>query len=352
MVPRAAGGIAVRLDYLEHALRDNGRLELRHQIGERWVSGIFDEVHALRATVASLAKLGNLFTTINAPLPMKASNDMDARALRDADIGWHTRLAFDFDPVRGCGQPSTDAEVALAIVERNRLVQALRSMGWPMPATAMSGNGAHALFRCKLPVSAGTADMLRTIYTGMRSEFSTEQVLFDPTVRNPARIWRLYGTENRKGSPTPERRHRRAQVLIPDRWDPVAPLLLERLANAYARRAPARVAHAPRDPAPRPAGRGNYRTLDVRGWFAAHGAYRRELGADKHAVLCPWVHEHSNEPGPLDTSTVVWDATAASWPSFHCSHAHCAGRTIRDVMSRWRDADAYCGAVWSRESAL
>ena len=344
----------MRLDYPEHALRDCGRIELRHQVGERWVSGIFDDVQALRTAVVSLSKLGNLYTTINAPKPMRATNDMTARALRDADMGWHMRLVFDFDPVRGAGQASTDDELALAVAERNRLVRALRAMGWPMPATAVSGNGAHALFRCRLPVSPTTTEMLRTLYTGMRTEFSTEQVLFDPTVRNPARIWRLYGTINRKGTATPERPHRQAQVLIPDRWDAVAPQLIERLANAYARRpataAPA-VPSATRAPAARPEGRGDYRTLDVRAWFAAHGAHRRVLGAGKHAVVCPWTHEHSTEPGPLDTSTVVWEADPGLWPSFHCSHAHCAGRGIRDVMQRWGDADAYCAAEWRREAA-
>lgn len=340
----------MRLDYLEHALRDNGRVELRHQIGERWVSGIFDQVHALRSTVAGLSKLGNLFTTINAPKLLPATNDMTGRALRDADMVLHTRLVFDFDPVRGTGQPSTDYELALAIAQRNRLVQALRSMGWPMPATAVSGNGAHALFRCRLKVSKETADMLRTLYTGLRDEFSTEQVLFDPTVRNAARIWRLYGTINRKGGPTPERPHRQAHVLIPDRWDPVAPQLVEALANAYARRMP-KMEPARHGARQAPNGRGDFSTLDARAWFAARGAYKRELGGDKHAVLCPWVFEHSNESGPMDTSTVIWNAEPGLWPTFHCSHQHCAGRSIRDVMARWGDADAYCARAWNRGTA-
>lgn len=343
----------MRLDYIEHALRDCGRIELRHQIGERWVSGIFDNAHALRAVVASLGQLGNVYTTINAPRLMPATNDMTGRALRDTDMVFHTRLVFDFDPVRGTGEPSTDHELALAVDERNRLVQALRSMAWPMPATAVSGNGAHALFRCRLPVAPETAEMLRALYAGMRTEFSTEQVLFDPTVRNPARIWRLYGCINRKGTSTLERPHRQAQVLIPDRWDPVAPQLIERLASAYARRSqPARQTpgQLPRGSALRPAGRGDYRTLDARAWFTAHGAYRRPLAPGKHAVVCPWVHEHSSEPGPLDTSTVIWDAEPGLWPTFHCSHAHCAGRGIRDVLARWRDADAYCAADWAMEA--
>lgn len=89
-------------------------------------------------------------------------------------------------------------------------------------------------------------------------------------------------------------------------------------------------------------GTGDYTTLDMVGWFKAHGAYGRPLGGDKHAVLCPWVNEHS-EQRPADYSdTVVWEAAGGRWPSFFCSHAHCEGRGIRDVLEVWDDADRWC----------
>lgn len=100
-----------------------------------------------------------------------------------------------------------------------------------------------------------------------------------------------------------------------------------------------------------PAGRGDFTSLNARAWFASRGAYKRELGAGKHAVSCPWVFEHSGESGPMDTSTVIWDAEPGLWPTFHCSHQHCAGRSIRDVMARWGDADAFCSREWSRGAA-
>ncbi len=338
-------------DYLEHAIRDCGRVELRHQSPAGWVSGIFDELHALRSAVAGLASVGNLYTTLNAPPPMRATNDMDGPALRDADIAYLVRLPFDFDPVRPAGTASTDEELAAAVAQRNRFVQAMAAMGWPMPATAVSGNGGHALYRWHVPNAVEFKEMLTTLYRGLAEEFSTPLVHFDATVRNPARIWRLYGTTNRKGTHTHDRPHRVAAVAIPDRWRAVAPQQVERLASAYARRAPApaqRVQDVYNCRHPRMGGRGSYSTLDVSRWFAAHGAYRRALGGGKHAVACPWVAEHSTEPGPLDTSTVVWDAAGGAWPSFHCSHAHCDGRNIRDVLALWTDADAWCTSEWKR----
>ena len=141
-------------NYLEHLMRDCGRIEVRHQCGDRWVSGVFDNLHYLYSCIAGQADVGNLYTTLNAPRLMQATNDMDGRPLRDVDIGHYTRLLFDFDPVRGSGQASSDYELRLAIEQRNHFVQVLRGLGWPMPAMAMSGNGAHAMVRCRMPVSA------------------------------------------------------------------------------------------------------------------------------------------------------------------------------------------------------
>jgi hypothetical protein len=125
-------------DYLDHAMHDAGRIELRHQDGDRWTSGLFDDIGALRLEIRSRAATGNLFTTINAPRLMACSNAMGNRALADADVALHTRLVFDFDPIRPKGTPSTDAEMRAAVAARDRMVAAMQSTGWPHPATALS----------------------------------------------------------------------------------------------------------------------------------------------------------------------------------------------------------------------
>ncbi len=338
-------------DYLEHQLRDSGCIELRHQCGARWVSGLFDNLHALRLTIADLSGKGNLYTSINAPRLVQATNDMGSAALRDSDIGHYTRIVFDFDPIRPIGQPSTNGELSLALAARNNFVQAMRAVSWPMPATAMSGNGAHAMFRCLVPATPDFREMLSTLYRGLQAEFSTEQVLFDPTVRNPARIWRLYGSINRKGDPTAERPHRQAQIIIPDRWSSLDTQMVERLANRYEQQAKQHkeTANARVQTPVRFGSHGDYRTLNVTAWFSSHQAYKRSLGKGRHAVRCPWVAEHSDNDTPTGTSTIVWDADPGLWPNFHCSHAHCAGRKIRDVMAIWPDADMYCASPWASD---
>jgi hypothetical protein len=219
-------------------------------------------------------------------------------------------------------------------------VTALLALGWPLPATALSGNGAHALYRVRLPVNDTNRAILRVLYMGMKGDFGTIFSDFDTTVRNPARIWRLYGSINRKGTPTPDRPRRAAQVRIPARWEAVSPQQVEQLANGYARK-PAPQMQPVRSTA-RISGSGDYSTLDVVGWFQARGYYRRELERDKHAVRCPWESEHSTIDHECSSATVVWESTDRVWPNFKCSHAHCDGRGIRDVLELWGDADAFC----------
>ncbi|MGJ7512704.1 hypothetical protein [Variovorax sp. GT1P44] len=345
--------------YLTLAMADAGVIELRHEHDGRWQSGTFNRLELLRTHIEARAGVGNLYATLNRPrADLPVPNGMGGDALCDADMAVVVRLPFDFDPLRDKGVASSDAELALAAEARGRLVAALSSLGWPLPALATSGNGTHALYRVHLPANEATREMLDAAYRGLWGDFTTEEVMFDRPVRNAARIWRLYGTTNRKGgSPTTERPHRLASVRIPSPWRGVSPREVERLAEGYVRRAcqvasvqaggvrALPVARARRAPLPR--GQGAYDTLDIVQWFKAHDAYFRALGAGKHAVACPWADEHSSRSDPRSTSTVIWECDGSGkWPTFHCSHAHCEERELRDVMRAWGDADAWCAHAW------
>lgn len=334
------------IDWIEHLLRDAHIVELRHQNGDRWTSGLFNDSATLRSAVRSRAGEGNLFTTVNrVGEGVEATNCMGSRALRDRDIASHARLLFDFDPRRPHGMASTDAELAAAAAASNRMMSALAGLGWPAPVVACSGNGAHLAYRVLLPASSDIRDMLTTLYRGLAQDFSTAAVDFDVTVRNPSRIWRLYGSQNRKGHACTERPHRLAVATLPHRWELVTQRKIELLAAHYARTQAGQVnaAGARREFF---RGLGDYRTLDAVAWFLTHSAYRRPLGGGKHAVVCPWLSEHSTTSSGLDTSTVIWEG-GSNWPTFHCSHAHCQGRAIRDVLALWGDADQFCAQAWA-----
>lgn len=68
--------------------------------------------------------------------------------------------------------------------------------------------------------------------------------------------------------------------------------------------------------------------------FTHAGMVGRPLGVDKVAVQCPWENDHT-QGERYDSSTVVFgpSGSGSNLGFFHCSHSHCAGRTIRDVLA-------------------
>jgi hypothetical protein len=330
--------------YLEYLFWDARLVELRHQTNGRWVTGWFDDPDALRRESAARLDVGNLFTSLHRPCDRVVSNTMSGSPLKNEDVERFIRLFFDFDPVRETDTASTDEQVALARVKAEAVAKVLRMLGWPEPLQALSGNGWHLQYRIALPNSEETRQQLKVVYTGLSGEFSDDQVVVDPTVRNAGRICTLYGSIKRKGPDSS--RHRRSQVWIPREWRQIRPKHFETVADFYASQQKTVEAYQPR-PAARIDGDGDYSTLDVVSWFRSHGQYHEQAEPGKHYVRCPWEAEHSDGVDAQVKDTVVWDADG-NWPTFFCSHAHCEGRTIRDVMSVWGDADAFCGRRWDR----
>lgn len=67
--------------------------------------------------------------------------------------------------------------------------------------------------------------------------------------------------------------------------------------------------------------------------FREAGWLGRDLGGGKAAVRCPWEDEHTSG-SRYDSSTVVFAPAAGKRTGhFHCSHSHCQGRTLSDVLS-------------------
>jgi predicted RNA polymerase sigma factor len=80
--------------YIKQALADNGIVELRHQDGGRWTSGLFDNADELLDCARALHKYGNLFVSLNRPSPRMATNRMNGERLGNDDYQWVTRLFF------------------------------------------------------------------------------------------------------------------------------------------------------------------------------------------------------------------------------------------------------------------
>lgn len=345
------------LIYLRRLVAEAALVELCHIAPSgRLTVGWYDDAERLWTDAQCLSAVGNCFTTLNridrAALEEYLTTTRSARPgaicrTPDDAVQRYCRLFFDFDACKPPGASASEPEVEAALERSNDLARRLSLLGWPAPAVAMSGNGSHLLYRTALPNTRDTREQLGHIYAGLDAQISDDLVTFDRTVRNPARLCALYGTTKRKGPDTPDRPHRLTFISIPDDWRQVHPRQVARLADFYARQQrPAQEPVAAPVARPRVDGRGDYGTLNVVRWFTGHGAYIRPLVRHLHAVRCPWSAEHTSASPKGGSDTIIMTTETGGWPGFFCHHAHCAGRTIRDVMTLWGDADAYCARAW------
>lgn len=159
--------------------------------------------------------------------PLAAGLDRNAA---DADVTRRVWLPVDIDPARPAGTSSTEDELQTAVMLAGSIAQHLADLGWPPPLRADSGNGAHLLYRVDLPPDDG--GLVARCLAALSARFSGEFARVDTSVGNPSRIWKLYGTLARKGEPTAERPHRRAELLTYAAGGPkaVPAELLEKLA--------------------------------------------------------------------------------------------------------------------------
>ncbi len=318
--------------FLTWLFQDNKFIELRHQTHVDWKTYWFNNPDDLACKVKQLSWTGNLFINLNRPY------EITGKAVTNGDIERHTRLLFDLDPIRPPSTSSTEEELEASRDVAIRLVSQLTALGWPIPLKAISGNGTHIQYRTSLINNSETKDILKALYTGLKTEFSTESVEFDTTVKNSGRIVALYGTTKRKGISTIERPHRQSIALTPEKWTQVSLKQVEKLANFYQKKSTGYF-----EPLKQRnvyvLGNGDYKTLNSVLMFQNHGLYLTEVEPNKHYVVCPWSHEHSSSS---PTDTVIWENNGLQWPTFHCSHTHCNGRTIKDVIQLFGDADFYC----------
>jgi hypothetical protein len=79
-----------------------------------------------------------------------------------------------------------------------------------LPIKAMSGNGGHLLYRLPdLPAQAKENQaFVKGFLSGLAVRFDTDRAKIDTAVFNPARIWKLYGTQSKKGDELPAGPHR------------------------------------------------------------------------------------------------------------------------------------------------
>jgi len=301
---------------------ENGRVEIRANQDGKWWSGIFDNFDDLaRSGRFAENKKFNVYTSLN-PSSRPATNTIKPyqKAVKDLDITRIHRIPFDLDPDRETGTAATGSQVGYAKHRSQILIDMLESLGWTNPIIGMSGNGYHVQYRCDLPNTDEVKTMLIDLYRGLAVRITTAEINFDVTVKNASRIFRMYGTTNRKAS-------RRSYTDFPAK-----PTLVP--ADAIFGASEALKPPKPK-PAPAKRKRSNekgFHNFDVVGLFSQMGMYKRSLGDGKHAVTCIQCDRHSDHDHKDKTDTVIWEG---EWPQYHCSHAHCEGVSIHDVIDRF-----------------
>src|SRR5574337_338711 len=205
-------------------------LKLLHEPGEVFevripktragtISGYFDDINKAAIAISSQdGKHQAIYATVNPIRPellARSNNRLEFGAsitTSDAEIDRRRWFLLDFDPVRAVGISSTDGELESAKDCAETVSQWLQSIGWPQPITASSGNGVHLLFRCDEPNNNDARTDFDCATKMISTLFSTDRVNIDVSVSNAARIWKVYGTKSMKGSNTPDRPHRVAEI--------------------------------------------------------------------------------------------------------------------------------------------
>jgi len=189
------------------------------------VAGWYDALDRLADDAANLEvrKPAGIYVTLNTLNPAllaRACNrliDHPESATADHDITRLVWLPIDIDPVRPAGVSASSAEIEAARIRAIEVAQFLAEEFETAPDLyGFSGNGWHILTRIDLPNSPDSVEIVKRIIDAAADMCSDAAVSIDRTVFNPARIWKLYGTQARKGDPVErlDRVHRRA-CLVP-----------------------------------------------------------------------------------------------------------------------------------------
>ena len=187
----------------------------RHEHTE---SGYFDYEHIedVPKALENISARGVYVTPnpVSPALLARSANRMKAAGkdstTSDADIVSRRWLLIDCDPVRPSGISATDEEHDSALYKALEISEGLKSMGWTSPLFLDSGNGAQLMYCIYLPTD--DSGLIQACLKAL-SSVNDEKVHIDQSVHNPARIWRLPGTWNRKGDEVENRIFRIAKII-------------------------------------------------------------------------------------------------------------------------------------------
>ena len=182
-------------------------------------SGLFDDFETCLAECERLDGDMSLYVGLQPRSGLPVTNGIAPRETMPQDI--HVKRisawALDFD-ARENEKPAREEELDRVICRAAEAAAFLRNLGVPKPARVLTGNGIQMIVPLKVvsldyPMATERiVAALRMAEGTIRERFESEHVRID-RLQNRARVVRLAGSLNRKGTPAPERPWRRARFI-------------------------------------------------------------------------------------------------------------------------------------------
>lgn len=165
------------------------------------------------------------------------------RSARTADVLHRRWLMVDCDPVRAepnKADPASDAEREQAhALAGDVLAELVCEQGCPAPVVVDSGNGVQLLWRVDLPATDAARALVKDCLKALARRFDRAGAVVGVECHDAPRLARLPGCQNRKGTASPERPYRTAQLVrVPDPLELVTVEQLQVLAGLVAETAP------------------------------------------------------------------------------------------------------------------
>jgi hypothetical protein len=147
------------------------------------------------------------------PNPLRPDMIGSKASARKADVMSRRWLLIDVDPVRPPDTPATDAERASAWAVMDAVRGSLEGVGMVDFVLGDSGNGWHLSVPIDLPNDDASTELVKSVVRGLAQRCNSPAAQVDTKTFDLPRIWKLYGTVNRKGAASAERPHRIAKLL-------------------------------------------------------------------------------------------------------------------------------------------
>ena len=248
---------------------------------------------------------------------------------KDEDVLGYDWLFIDLDPKRKEGISSTNDELQQAFNVAKKIYLFLSEYGFEEPVKAISGNGAHLLYRINLANTEDNKTLVQKCLLALSMMFDTDVIEVDTGTYNQSRICKLYGSLAQKGANTEKRPHRMSRIIGDIKAvKPTDVIYLRKLA-----------AELPEDAPVQPTKYNNYNAneFDIEKWMDNYGiSYNAKPwnGGIKYILdECPF---DSNHKAP--DSMITKAANGAI--GFKCLHRHCQNYHWQDLRVKF-EPDAY-----------